>query len=76
MSPSRVEEVVGEFLDHEGTYLRMAETKRAEGHWRADIQCPISTEGSKPDSEESQVLEGERCTGWAAVLEPLLSAVQ
>ena len=42
LSPSRVEEVVDELLRPGGVYLRMAETKRAEGHWRADIQCPIS----------------------------------
>ena len=42
LSPSRVEEVVNELLYHGCVYLRMVETKRAEGHWHADIQCPIS----------------------------------
>ena len=41
LSPSSVEEVVDELLHHGCVYLRMAETKRAEGHC-ADIQCPIS----------------------------------
>ena len=42
LSPSRVEEVVDEVLHHGRVYLTMVETKRAEGHWHADIQCPIS----------------------------------
>ena len=42
LSPSRVEEVVDEFLHHRSVCLRMAETKSAEGHWRDDMQCPIS----------------------------------
>ena len=42
LSPSRVKEVVDEFLHHGQVYLRMAETKRAERHWCADIQRPIS----------------------------------
>ena len=41
-SPSRAEKVVDEDLHREGVYVRMAETKRAEGHWHAHIQCPIS----------------------------------
>ena len=40
LSPSR-DEVVDELLHHGCVYVRMAETKRAEGHC-ADIQCPIS----------------------------------
>ena len=46
LSPSRVEEVVDELLHHAGVYLKMAETKRAEGHCCADIQCPV------PDEDE------------------------
>ena len=38
----------------------MAETKRVEGHWRADIQCPISSGIWKTDMEESQVRRHER----------------
>ena len=35
-------------LLHRGcVYLRMAKTKRADGHWRADIQCPNGTESWK-----------------------------
>ena len=55
LSLSSVEEVVDGLLHHGCVYLRMAETKRAEGHWRADIQCPISTESWKTDLKESQV---------------------
>ena len=44
LSPIKVEEVFGELLYHGFVYLRMAETGRAEGRWRADIQCSISTE--------------------------------
>ena len=40
LSPSRVEEVVDELLYHGSVYLRMAETKRTEGHWCTDIPVP------------------------------------
>ena len=42
LSPRRVEEVVDELLHRRAVCLRMVETTRAEGHWRTDIQCPIS----------------------------------
>ena len=55
LSPRLVEEVVEELLHCRGVYLGMVERKREEGHWRADIECPISTESWNTDSKERQV---------------------
>ena len=60
VSLSKVEEVVGEFLHRGDVCLRMAETKSAEGRWRADIQCPTNTTSWKTDSEGSQIRRHER----------------
>ena len=44
------------FLHCSGVYLGMVETKRAEGHWHADVQWPISPlKLGKLTKEESQV---------------------
>ena len=51
LNPSRVAAVVDELLHRRGLYLRMEETKRAEGHWHADIARLISTASWKTDSE-------------------------
>ena len=51
LSPSKV---VDDLVYHASVYLRIAETKRAEGHWRADIQCPIGTGSWKTDLEEGE----------------------
>ena len=39
LSPSRGEEVIDALLPHRVVYPRMAETKRAEEHWRADTHA-------------------------------------
>ena len=41
LSPSRVEDVVTEFLGHGCVCPRMMETKRAEGHWRAILRREV-----------------------------------